>query len=347
MASKKGTKNNVTIYDIAKVTGLSVATVSRALNKKGYVSEEAKEKILQAQKELNYVPNAIAQSLKIKKTNQIMICLPDNNNPFYFRMIAAFQEACKKEDYSLLLSYYEKNDAELIKIIRKLQNQFADGLILVTINLNDLLINEIEKLGIPVILCSYFNLNIKDENRNFDYVGVDTKKGIYYATKHLIDQGHRKIAYVGMSLNSTTGQHRFDGYKMAMAEYNLAIDDYWIRLGDSYEKLGYESALKFATDGKLPTAICAANDLIVLGIYDAFEKMGIKIPDEVSVIGMDNDDITHRITPKISSVDIAPEFIGQTAIDLLFNRIKTVDTFNKNIIFEPRLIIRDSSVKKL
>src|SRR5665648_44605 len=265
-----------TLSDIAKATGLSITTVSRAINGARYVSEKNKQLVSAAKKELEYTPNLIARSLKIQHTNQIMLCLPDNN-PFYYGMIAAIDKECKKTGYTLLLTFYDKDDNEQFKVIKRAHNGFLDGLILICINVNEQVIEELNHLNIGVVLVGYHAFNFLRFNRKFDYVATDTKSGIYASTKKLVEIGCTKIAYIGMKLNTTTAIERFEGYKMAMMESGLKIIEKYNGFADNYEQLGYKMGIEYIRNKDIPEAICAANDMVVLGLLSAFREYGLSL----------------------------------------------------------------------
>lgn len=179
----------------------------------------------------------------------------------------------------------------------------------------------------------------------FDYVGVDTQKGIYLAAKHLIDQGHSRISYIGPNINTLEDWERYNGYRLTLEQSGLDIDPRIVITGEHNELFGYENGKVLLQLEALPTAVCAGTDLIVLGLYRAFEQNGISIPGQISIIGMDNIDICSIVKPKISSISIVQEEIGRTAANVLFERLYSEGLKRyKNITFEPRLVVSESSV---
>jgi len=337
-------KKAATIYDIAKTTGVTAATVSRVLNNKGYIAEETRDKIIKAAKQLNYSPNPAARTLKTRRTNQVMLSIPDMRNQFYFDMIAAIQEVAKAKGYSLILNYTEADEKEEINCLRNVRENFIDGLILISINITEKLISEVKNIHQPIVLSGICKNTIKETDRAFDYVGVDTGKGLYLAAKHLIGQGHTHIGYIGLSLNTQPGSERFTGFCLAMNESGLNVDDRFVRIGGFTEGFGYEAGLSLVKQDSLPTAVCASSDIIALGIYRAFEQEGISIPADISVVGMDNTDITTRIKPKMTTVAISQAEIGRTATELIFKRLNGFIGPYQTMIFQPRLIVRESSI---
>lgn len=336
-----------TIYDIAKEVGVSPSTVSRSLNGIGYISEETRIKILETAKQLNYIPNPAARYLKTKKTNQIMLSIPEMSNPFYFDMIEAVQNVAKSYGYLLVLNYSENIEEAEIRLLNSIRENFVDGLIMISIKLTKKLIEGLEELNCPVVfssICGNFN---KDSEPVFDYVGVDTKKGLYLAAKHLINQGHVHIGYVGLPLETLPGNERYNGFSSALQESGLEICKEYIWTKGHTESTGYEAGIYFAESGNVPTAICTANDQIALGLYKAFEQKGIGIPQDVCIVGMDNTNISTILKPKLSTIAIAQAEIGRTAAELIFKRLNGYTESFQNIIFQPRLVVRESSINNV
>ena len=344
MAKDSNNKSATTIYDIARHLNISPSTVSKALSNKTTITSETKKKVQNTAKLLNYTPNVAARYLKTQNTNQIMIVIPYVADEFNIDVISAVQTIAKSNNYSLILEYTDEDFREEIEIIKKANNNFIDGLIMVSMNFSKEHIKEISKLQIPAVLSSISNNVIEGGKGFFDYIGVDTKKGLYLSTKHMIEQGHTKIGFIGIKQGTQTGDERFKGFCLAMNESGLKINEEHIIMGKYSLEDAYEYGLIFAKMKNRPTAICASADLIVLGLYRAFEQENISIPGDISVIGMDNINTTTLVRPKISTVALSQDEIGRYAAELIFERIKGSVKPMQNIIFKPRLVIRESSI---
>ena len=268
--------------------------------------------------------------------------IPDE---FYFDMIVAIQEVAKRNAYSLLLEYSNDDIDEEIKIIKNAKNNFIDGLIMVSLDFSEDHISEINKLSIPVVLSSICNNKIDYKEQTLDYIGADTKQGIYLSTKHLIGQGYDKIGFIGLDLNTHTGNERYKGFILAMNESGIPVKKDYIITGKFETGFGYEAGLIYAKMKDPPNAICTSADLLALGLYRAFEQEKIKIPDDICIIGMDNVDTSTLVKPKLSTVALSQEGIGRYAANLIFERLNGSNKPFQNIIFKPKLIIRESSIK--
>jgi len=346
MKVKSKTKGKPTIYDIAKAAGVSPGTVSRTLNNVGYIKDETREKIEKVMQQLKYIPNRAARTLKTKRTGIIMLVIPDTDNPFYFDMIKAVQDVVKFNGYSMVLYYTEGKKSDEIKALKMLHEHFADGMILINFSFTNEHIKEIDRIDCPLVLSSICASHIGgNDGDRFDYIGVDTGKGIYLATRHLALQGHDSIGYIGGVRNLEVFRERYGGYCNALLDHNLHVDEKLVFWKDYTESSGYEAGKYFLSLKDRPSAICAANDLLAVGAMRAIEESGVKVPEDISIIGMDNIEITSRVRPKLSTVSIAQSEIGRIAAELIFRRLKGEETKpSVRLIFEPRLIVRESSV---
>lgn len=335
-----------TIYDIAREAGVSAGTASRALNNVGYVKNETKERITSIAKRMNYQPNRVAKSLKTKKTYQILLAIPDIDNQFYVELIARVHDVLKNNGYGLLLYFTGANSAIEVKTINMLNQHIADGLILINLNCTKEHIKAIKMADSPIVLSSISSGNSKNSAQEIcDYVGVDAGKGVYIATNHLISQGHTRIGFIAGSVDLDCFRERYQGYKNALINHGYDIDSTLVYWGGYNEANGYLATKYFMEQENPPTAICSANDLMILGAMRACNEIGIKVPDDVALIGMDNIDIVNRVTPTISSVSLSQGEIGHIAAELILDRIeKNKSGKPQSIILEPRIVLRQSSV---
>lgn len=335
-----------TIYDVAKAAGVSPGTVSRTLNDTGYIKSDTREKIENVMAELKYIPNRAARSLKTKKTELVLLAIPDTDNPFYVDMIKAVQQISKFNGYSMILYYTEAKKNEEINALKMLREHFADGMILVNFSFTSEHLKEINRINHPLVLSGICTSSIGgNEQDRFDYIGVDTEKGMYTAAKHFTQQGHINIGYIGGVRKVEAFRERYRGYQKALISSGLKVNDDYVFWGNYSEISGYEAGKHFLQLKEPPTAVCAANDMLAMGALMAFEDSGIKVPDEISLIGMDNIETCVRLKPKLSSVSIAQQEIGRTAAELIFDRLEEREKGpSKKIIFEPRLVVRESSV---
>jgi len=332
-----------TIYHIAERVGVSPSTVSRALSGRGYCGEKTKAKILRVARELNYAPDSAAKTLKMRQTKKILFAVPDICNPFYFDMINGINQVLEEHGYLMILFYTKHSLAEELKAIRNLREKVADGMIMVSFHFCEENIRAINELKAPVVLTNrYVSASGRDR---FDYVYVDTYAGIRLGTEHLIEQGMQSIAYIGGSLGEQTGLQRYCGYRDAMREAGLPVDERLVAESDYTERGGYLAALQWLREADRPQGIVAANDLMAIGVMKACEEVGLRIPEDVAVVGMDNLDIASRVYPKLTSVALKQEEIGRQAALLLMSRLQGRPVPEREIKLMPHLVVRNSSMR--
>jgi Transcriptional regulators len=331
-----------TIYQIAEQVGVSASTVSRALSGRGYCSAKNKAKIIEAAEALNYAPNQSAIMLKNQKTNKVLFAVPDICNPFYFEMINGINKVLEQHGYLLILLHTKHSLKEELRAIQNVREHAADGLIMVSFHFNEDNIQAINALSAPVVLTNKYVS--ADGNDRFDYVYVDTYEGTRQSTRHLIEEGYRRIAYIGGQSNEQTGHERLCGYRDALAEAGMPYEEPLVMDADYTEKGGYAAAQQLLP--RRPDAIVAANDLMALGVMQACEEAGIRVPDELAIVGMDNLDLAARVHPKLSSVYLQQEEIGRVAAQLLIDRLNGHSMPRGEVRLEPQLIKRQSSLRR-
>lgn len=332
--------STVTLQDLVRETGLSIATVSRGINHTGYISDESRQILEQAMKKLNYTPRRVVSKKRLE-SRQILLSLPDYGL-FYYGMIPEVVKMCDDNGLSLVLSFYSKDTDKQLKTIRNLKNKFVDGMIMFSIDANEELFGALNVLPIPTVLCGYHSYNFSTTQKNFDYIAIDTRNGLFISTNAMISAGCKNISYVGMSLNSQTGRERYSGYKYAMSQSGLKINDSDTFLGDDYEQLGYQAGCYYA-EHTIPDAVVTANDTIVLGLLTAFKEHRVAVPERVKIIGMDNTFIGQKVSPTISTVDLYPVELGHKCMKALLSRLKNPDAAYIETVLQPKLILRESS----
>lgn len=329
-----------TIYDIAKETGLSPSTVARALRGTGYCSQENREKVLTMAKILDYRPMQAAKTLKTKQTNKILFCIPDITNTFYFKMIIGVTSALEKYNYYTLVFYTRQKLENEFRMIQNLTEHYGDGMIMVSLNVTKELVDAINQCNMPVVLVSRNEHETSKDS--FDNIYTDTEIGIKIATEHLISFGHKRIGYVGGSRKTSLGQVRLQGFRKAMTEAQLDIDERLVMDGNLLRESGYEIGIRLIQSENLPTGIVFANDLMAIGFMLACEEKGISIPSDVSIIGMDNSEPAIYVRPKLTSIIMHEEDLGRNAAEMLIERILHGRTVRKMVRLKPELAVRES-----
>lgn len=327
------------MQDIAKLAGVSPGTVSNALNNRKGVGKKTKEKILKIAKEMGYNKNNKEESNIIrfiiyKKQGYIV-----SDTPFFSALIEGIEEECRTEGFELIISqiiHDDHNDVSIQEIIK--QEQIA-GVLLLSTEMYEEDMKIFKKLNIPVVLLdNYFN------EMDLDYVLINNEQGAYQAIKYLIKNGHKEIGCLGSTIYINNFNQRYEGYKRAIIESKLSINyDYEVVLEPTLDG-AYKDMKELLNNKefKLPTAYFALNDIIAFGAIRAMQEMGIKIPEEVSIIGFDDMPFCEISSPRLSTLQVYKQYMGKTAVNRLIKKIVNKDEINLKIQINTKLIERDS-----
>ena len=331
-----------TIYDIAKKTGYSPSTVARALNGRGFCSEKAKQAITATAEEMQYSPVQAAKSLKSKITQKVLLCIPDIFNPYYFPMIRGVSDVLEQYGYYTILVYSEHNVQKEIQFVKALKEHFADGAIIISFDFSDKLIEEIRKCPVPIVLTNqYDSINGTD---NFDCVYVDHTKAVYLATMHVLQKGHRNIAFLGGPLKEQTSLERLEGYRLALKDQGMPFNDKMIIQSDFSLEGGYQAFEAFMKTKRDVTAVVACNDLMGVGCLNYCQERGFAVPQDISIITLDNTDYCLCTHPRLTSINMMQNQIGELAAQIVMERIQNGTDYRKIIRLDPLLVERDSVI---
>lgn len=330
------------IYEIAAEVGVSPSTVARALRGTGYCSKESRDKIMAVAKRMNYVPSHAARSLKSKRTNKVLFCIPDIYNPFYFRMIKGADDVLSQHGYFTVLCHTKGDKGIEKRMLGNLREGYGDGMIFVSFDFDKQIIAEVNACGKPVVLTNNYQ-SLKGEDR-FDCVYIDTFEGIHLACTNLIRKGFKRIGYIGGDTGVQTGRERFAGFTKAMEQGNRPISQSLLKEGDFSRDSGFKAMEDLIAANTIPDALVVANDLMAIGVIKACKAHGLRIPQDLAIIGMDNTDLAICSAPELSSVMMKEEEIGKLAAQLLMERILKGRTEKKTLRLQPELYERASSM---
>ena len=332
-----------TLKDIAKKLGISEATVSLALNNNSLVNEKTKKRVHEAAKELKYFPNMVAKGLATNKSNTIGIIIPDINIVFYANILRAIDEAVNRAGYSLLAAM-SNNDPQIEEeIIRTFIPKRIEGVLAVPTNKPTKFLTSYQKAlreyNIPLVYIT--SLYTIDEIR---YVMGDIREGTYMLIKHLTDLGHRNIVFIGGNRTVPTTSLRREGYSRALGEKGIPV---FAENLIECEDIHYDQAALVTEEliGRRRdfTAICAMNDEMALGVINTLQKAGIRVPEDVSVVGYDNTIFSKVSMVGITSMDSDIEGTCQQAVDMLLQVVRGEIPEEPHIMTKPAMIKRQSS----
>lgn len=348
MGSKR---KKATVHDIAAETGLSVATVSRVLSNSGYpVKEETRKIILETAGRLNYIPNLVGRMLKKSDSRDIGVIIPSISNPFYPEMVLGIETEARKNGYNTLLCNSFRDPQTEKAYIESLYQKQVKGIIISSIGKNQNFLTRMQENGVKIVAC--------DQGvENFDCcrVGFNFLKGAVLAVEYLITLGHRNIAFLTAPLNRRSRKDILEGYKKAMGEAGIPIYPENILVADWEEEdesgryefeNGKRLIEKFLKLKERPTAIFAINDMTAVGAMQGLAADGLKIPEDVSVVGFDNILLSSVVTPMLTTVSHPSFETGRQACKLLLDSMGDENQPAIAVTLEPELILRDS-VKSL
>ncbi|MGF7059754.1 LacI family DNA-binding transcriptional regulator [Brassicibacter mesophilus] len=327
------------IRKVSQKVGVSVATVSRVLNHPELVSEDTRKKVLEAMRELDFVPNSVARSLAMNKTSTIGLVIPNILNPLYPKIAKGVEDVVYKKGYNILLSNTEYDISREKESIEMLLGKKVDGLIICSSLLEQEDIDKIKKQDTPIVFLGGL---IEDNGLNIVY--TDYLLGAYLAINHLINTGYRKIAYIGGTMNKRENIEKLKGYKKAMNESGIELKSEYILEAKCDIESGYLAFKKLLRLDIKPEAIFTANDLMAFGVIDAIKDLGYSVPDNFAVVGFDDISMSSLIEPKLTTVTHPVYRMGLTAARLLIDEIESSceENFKQKIFIQPTLKIRKS-----
>ncbi|HOJ92469.1 MAG TPA: LacI family DNA-binding transcriptional regulator [Dictyoglomaceae bacterium] len=305
-------KRKVTLKDIAKAAEVSVSAVSFALNNKGSLNPETKTKILKVAQELGYIPEK-----EFKKTYTIGLVISDVTNPFYPAVITGVESVLLKHEYSLFLCNTDYDPNLGCTSIKRFIDRNVDGAIIMTNRLDDSTIELLKLHNIPVVV---FDRSI--EGLDVSGLLVDFQSGISEAVTHLVNLGHTDIAIITGPLDLETAQARLRAFKMALKRYHIELSEDRIVEGDFKMKSGEEAMRKVLKMDPRPTAVFVSNDMMAIGALREAQNQGVKVPEEISIVGLDDIMMSSYVNPPLTTVVFPQQEVGSKAAELILKYIE-------------------------
>lgn len=330
----------LTIYDIAKLAGVSTATVSKVLNQTGRISEITRKRILQISKEHNYHPSVVASALTGKKTFTIGLLIPDLANPFFAEVARNVEDRAHELGFNLVICNTDNDSNKEIKYIHLLRQKSVDGIIVATGVRNDEILNELIGQNIPIAVIAR-EMSVLTAST----VLVDDFAGGYSAASHLIQLGHRRIAIVAENLSVMSSSERVRGYRHALEEAGLSFDEKLVMVSDFTVQGGKKAAKRLLGSAQPPTAIFACNDLLAIGAMQAAKERNLAIPQQLSIVGFDNTILASITDPPLTTVAQPIKIMGHKVVDLITQEMNSDKTEIQRVVLLPQLIVRSSTSK--
>jgi len=327
-----------TIKDIARASGLSYSTVSRALNNHPKIKDSTQKRVLEVAEKMGYRPNLFARSLAKRKTFLIGLIFYDFRNTFYSELTRAIQDAAEKRGYWVVQACHDDDLAKSQALARSMLEIGVEGIIMASALMHDQVIESLLDEGSPPIVLA----NRRLETAKGDLVGLDNAYGAILLTNHLIHLGYSRIAMVKGLPTASTSVDRYSGYQEAMRNKGLDIDPEWDFSGPFTEKTGYEAVNKLMNLKNRPEAIFCCDDDIAMGCLRGLAELGLRVPEDIAVVGFDDAHISSHPCIQLTTISQDVEQMGRLSAELLVRRIENKDAEPQRVVLEPHLMIRRS-----
>ena len=332
-----GNMKYITLKMVAESAGVSVNTASRAINSKSDINEETKKRVLQVAQELGYVRNATAVALRTRKTGTIGVVIADNRNPFYAELLNGIEVAAREKNYHIILANTQRDYKKEEEAINLLLTKRVDGLLITPVQDKDEDIKNLLDANIPFVVVG------RDfENIEIDAVFNDEVKGGFLATEYLIKKGHKRIALVDGFIYKSPAKGRLEGYKKALDKYRISLDESLISVGDINIEDGYERTKQMLEKNLEFTAIFTYNDMMAFGSMQAIKEKGLRIPEDIGLVGYDDIQFSSLISPSLTTIRLKKQELGIESVKLLFSRINREHKKTKKIMLDVELQIRET-----
>ena len=338
--------SEVTIKDIARLCGVGVSTVSRAINNHPDINPATKKQIQETIEQCGYIPNNSARNLKRTESNVVAILVKGITNPLFSAMIRVFDEKLKRFKFTMLLQHLNYEEDEVAVALELIKEKRLKGIIFLGLNYYHPE-GEMQKISVPFVLGTVGSIFEDEDLSRYSHVTLDDEKESYKAVEYLIQKGHRDIAIISAEVrDSSVGRLRMQGYQKALADYQIPEREELIcRVSDEMEHYsmenGYVTTKKLIESGTPFSAVFASSDTMAAGVYRAVHEAGLRIPEDVSVVGFDGSELSDYLQPKLTSVAQPVSEMADAIINQLYDMIDG-RCGNRTQIFEGKLLEKES-----
>jgi LacI family transcriptional regulator len=330
-------KRGATAADVARAAGVSSATVSRVLSGYEFVQEATRTRVLEAVERLGYVANLQARSLAGGRSQIIGLLVPNLDTGYVGTIIQRIDQELERANYDLILYTSHRHPSKESFYVSTIASGLTIGMLLVAPQVPATYLDALREQNFPYVL-----IDQADATENSNVVEATNWQGAYEATRHLIQLGHVRIAFITGALNVRSAVDRLQGYQAALVDCGLPFREELVVEGDYQQRTGYEAAKSLLENVNPPTAVFASNDLSAFGAMDAARECGFRIPDDISIIGFDDVPQAGLVYPKLTTVRQPLEQMGQVAVQMLLELIKDRSHPPQRVTLPTRLVIRDS-----
>jgi DNA-binding LacI/PurR family transcriptional regulator len=331
---------SISIQDIARAAGVSHTTVSRALRDNPVISLEVRKHIQQLASEMGYTPNAIAQSLKGRRSNTIGLVVTSIADPFVGRVVRGIEEVAQKAGVCIILSVSNNNPDQEMNVIETFHRRRVDGIITVASKVSSQYRKRLERIHVPTVL---INQQAEAAGELFHSVSVDDYGGARLAVDYLVNLGHRAIGYLGVASRPRSNRQRLEGYRDAMVSAGLAVQEQWIKIAAPTQDDDVNDG-KNLLHGLVQAGVSAVfcyNDMIAIGALMTCRELGLKVPEQLSVVGFDNVPFAQYITPPLTTINQPKLRLGQMAMEMILGLISGGSV--KDSVLPTEMVVRGTT----
>lgn len=330
---------DVTLRDVARCAKVSTATVSRTLNTPELVQKETQIKVHEAIRKLNYVPNQMGSRLRKFHTRNVLIIMPNISNPFYSDIVEGMLDVTRDEQYEASICLTRLHADQEVKYMDMLIGNHADGAITLGCELTDPRVIERMKRCRVVQCCEY------SKDVGIPHISIDNYTAAYQAVKYLIDIGHKRIGFIGSTNTCVSSVERFEGYKKSLENASLDFSEDIVMYADANYSFSsaYSASVKMLSLPNRPTAIFAISDVMAFAVISAARTIGIKVPEQLSVFGCDDVEVSRSSIPPISTIGQSGYTMGKRAMKMLIDILENRYVPETEIFVEHKILIREST----
>jgi DNA-binding LacI/PurR family transcriptional regulator len=328
------------LQEVARVAGVSPSTVSRAISRPDMVNAETRERVEAAVRELGYQPSRVARRLRVAHgySDLIGLVIPDLQNPFFADLARGVEDVAARHGYTVLIGNSDESVEKEARYLNAMQAEAVDGIILPPSCEGRSAAIDLARAGVPLVC-----VDRRLDKARVDTVVVDNVRGAAEATEHLIALGHRRIGYLEGKQGVSTSRERLEGYHTALARSGIEKDPALVLAGDSRPESGRRLAAKLLESADRPTALVVGNGMMTLGALEAIHARGLRIPEDVAVVGYDDMPWALALTPALTVVRQPGYELGSRAMELLRQRIREPARSITTVMLQPELVVRGSS----
>lgn len=329
----------VTSRDVAREVGVSQSTVSRALRGDPRVSAATQVKVVETAARMNYLPNAAARSLITRRSNTIGVVVADITNPFYPELVDVLHDEFHLSGYRTVLLNERTEGRGAEDVLPQIQGRSVDGILFASATLDSPFVEDFEKRGIPIVL-----LNREIDDVAVDCVVSENRAGGMLAAETLVELGHTRIALIAGPANTSTSRDRVEGFVAGLANAGIELDPALRRAGDYSHQSGYQWCLDLLRLDEPPTAVFCGNDVIAFGAVDAARRMGVKVPQELSIMGYDDIEMAAWEVFRLTTIRQPLPQMAKAAARMLLTRLEAPDELEpRRLVFPAGLVKRETT----